>query len=318
MRFVLLILIGALGLSAQTNLVSGTNVSILPAGTPANGTTSISTISTGSNRVYIQGDPTTTVDLMFGNGSVGNDEWFLGRTAPNDTNFYLSHWNGTATVSPLKAATDNSLLTIGSSQTILNGLATNVVSKSANYTMASNDFNVVATGTTALTFTLPTSPVNGQMYTVKNRSTKALTVNAQSGSNIDSYANTQIPATGSVELFYDTTNAGWQKSLPLPVYPPVVVLTYSATPFFSFSAGSIQQMTLTGNVTSFTANYALAGSTVIFDFIQDATGSRTVTWPSAFHGVTTIGTTALKHNTQQFYTPDGTNFYATAAGVINQ
>jgi hypothetical protein len=98
----------------------------------------------------------------------------------------------------------------------------------------------------------------------------------------------------------------------------VNAVTFSATPTFDLSLGDVQTMTLTGNVTTMTISNISAGQTVTFDFVQDASGNRTVAWPSSVHSPTTPGTVASKHNLQQFYSPDGTNLYAVAAGVTNQ
>ena len=95
-------------------------------------------------------------------------------------------------------------------------------------------------------------------------------------------------------------------------------VSFSATPTFTFGAGvNTFEITLTGNVTSSTVAAAVAGQPATFVICQDATGSRTFAWPAGFHGATTIGSTSSKCNTQTF-TFDGTSYWATAAGVINQ
>ena len=107
--------------------------------------------------------------------------------------------------------------------------------------------------------------------------------------------------------------------LPVVVAPGVNAVTFSATPAFNLSLGNNQTITLTANVTSFTITNGTAGQHFLIDWIQDATGSRTVSSPpAALHGFFTIGTTASKHNAQEYYTPDGSNFYALAPGIINQ
>jgi hypothetical protein len=99
----------------------------------------------------------------------------------------------------------------------------------------------------------------------------------------------------------------------------VNTVTSSATPTFDLSLGDFQTMTLTANVTAVTFSNIAAGHKFVLDLVQDATGSRTIAgMPAAMHGFTTIGATALKHNVQEFYSPDGTNLYAVAAGSINQ
>jgi len=98
----------------------------------------------------------------------------------------------------------------------------------------------------------------------------------------------------------------------------VNTITFSATPVFDFSKGNFQTITLTGNVTSSTAINLTAGQTGIIQICQDATGGRPFVAPTTVKGFMTIGTTASKCSVQAFASFDGTNLYATGAGVINQ
>src|SRR4029077_17414537 len=66
-------------------------------------------------------------------------------------------------------------------------------------------------------------------------------------------------------------------------------LPFSATPAFDASKGSIQSITLRGNITSSTFTNALTGQLVTMHICQDATGGRTFKWPANFHGGMTIG-----------------------------
>lgn len=80
--------------------------------------------------------------------------------------------------------------------------------------------------------------------------------------------------------------------------------------------GSVQVLTLTGNCT-FTFPTATAGKGFILLLKQDATGSRTATWPAAvkWPGGTapTITATASKLD-KYVFTADGTNWYGSNAG----
>ena len=80
--------------------------------------------------------------------------------------------------------------------------------------------------------------------------------------------------------------------------------------------GSVQILTLTGNCT-FTFPTATAGKSFIMLLKQDATGSRTVTWPAAVkwpNGTApTITSTASKLD-KYIFTSDGTNWYGSNAG----
>ena len=80
--------------------------------------------------------------------------------------------------------------------------------------------------------------------------------------------------------------------------------------------GSVQVLTLTGNCT-FTFPTATAGKGFILLLKQDATGSRTATWPAAvkWPGGTapTITSTASKLD-KYVFTADGSNWYGSNAG----
>lgn len=111
----------------------------------------------------------------------------------------------------------------------------------------------------------------------------------------------------------------WQTATAAGIAPFTFrAVTFSATPAFTFGSGATTfEITLTGNVTSSTVASAGAGQSSTFIVCQDATGSRTFAWPAGFKGTMTIGTTASKCNVQTF-AYDGTNYYATAAGLTNQ
>ena len=80
--------------------------------------------------------------------------------------------------------------------------------------------------------------------------------------------------------------------------------------------GSVQILTLTGNCT-FTFPTATAGKSFILLLRQDATGSRTVTWPAAVKWpagtAPTITSTASKQDIYSFVA-DGTNWYGATGG----
>jgi hypothetical protein len=95
-------------------------------------------------------------------------------------------------------------------------------------------------------------------------------------------------------------------------------VTFSATPAFTFGNGvNTFEITLTGNVSSSSITGAAAGQIGNFIICQDATGSRTFTWPASFHGAMTIGSTASKCNAQSFVY-DGANYLALSTGVTAQ
>lgn len=80
--------------------------------------------------------------------------------------------------------------------------------------------------------------------------------------------------------------------------------------------GSVQILTLTGNCT-FTFPTATAGKSFMLLLKQDATGSRTVTWPAAVKWPSgtapTITSTASKGD-KYVFTADGTYWWGSVAG----
>lgn len=68
------------------------------------------------------------------------------------------------------------------------------------------------------------------------------------------------------------------------IIPGIVVVAYSPTPAFNAAASNGFQMTLVGNVTDSTISGITPGQLLAFYFVQDATGGRTVSWPSSFTG----------------------------------
>lgn len=106
--------------------------------------------------------------------------------------------------------------------------------------------------------------------------------------------------------------------LPTTVHTRFVV-TFSATPAFNAGNGWIQNLTLTANVTSSTVTGGTDGQHLVFEICQDATGARTFVAPANVKGFTTIGSTANTCTVQDFvFDSTKGNWYATAAGVVNQ
>jgi hypothetical protein len=84
----------------------------------------------------------------------------------------------------------------------------------------------------------------------------------------------------------------------------------------SLANGTLQILTLTGNCT-FTFPTATAGQSFMMFLKQDATGSRTVTWPAAVKWPSstapTITSTASKGD-KFVFTADGTYWWGSVAG----
>lgn len=61
----------------------------------------------------------------------------------------------------------------------------------------------------------------------------------------------------------------------------LVPVTFSATPIFNATLGQAFKLTLSGNVSSSTFTNGTTGpSTIVFRFLQDATGGWTFAWPA--------------------------------------
>lgn len=90
----------------------------------------------------------------------------------------------------------------------------------------------------------------------------------------------------------------------------LVTVASSATPAFDASAGDIQEMQMTGNVTSSSITNATKGQRLTLILTQDGTGSRLMTWPSDLKlagGSVTLTTTASRKDVFTFMY-DGTNW----------
>lgn len=94
---------------------------------------------------------------------------------------------------------------------------------------------------------------------------------------------------------------------------PVYSLTYAATLTPDAANGSVQKVTLTGNVTLNAFSTPVAGESITLILIQDATGSRTLTSTMKFSGGTkTLSTAANSIDIISIYY-DGTTYYASLA-----
>lgn len=154
---------------------------------------------------------------------------------------------------------------------------------------------------------------NNQSSTVVSTHLSAPLPLAQGGTAAD------LSATGGASEYVKQSSAGGALSvgkIALDDLPwSVNTVAFSATPAFDVSRGNVQEITLTGNITSFTITNAVAGQVVKFIWIQDATGGRTVAGaPANVHGFTAPGTTASTWSIQTM-TYDGTNWICEAANV---
>ena len=103
--------------------------------------------------------------------------------------------------------------------------------------------------------------------------------------------NTVTPTNGGGETFYDSGNSG-------------------ATSTLNLTNGNVQKITLTANCTvTLTAPTSGSYRSLMLFIFQDATGSRTVTWPASVHwgtaGVPILSTAAGKMDRILLDTVDG-------------
>jgi len=98
-----------------------------------------------------------------------------------------------------------------------------------------------------------------------------------------------------------------------PVFGLSTIL-FSATPTFDAKTGNSFVITLTGSVARSTFSNGIPGNLYTFEICQDATGSRTFTWPTNVHGATMIGSTAGTCTIQTFMY-NGTIAMSIATGV---
>lgn len=80
--------------------------------------------------------------------------------------------------------------------------------------------------------------------------------------------------------------------------------------------GNVIEVTLNQNITSIVVNNPTDGQELLFVWIQDATGSRTITFSASFKGTTAPSSAANSFSQQKFsYRNADTSFRAVSAGV---
>lgn len=128
------------------------------------------------------------------------------------------------------------------------------------------------------------------------------------GANVSSALQAAIATGANVQAGTSSTNLVVPSALAGSA--AVQTLTDGATINWDVSAGYNAKVTLGGNRTMAAPTNVQAGMTYVLEVIQDATGSRTVTWNSAFRwgtpGTPTLTTTANKTDLVVCFAADAT------------
>lgn len=204
------------------------------------------------------------------------------------------------------------------------GLFTPTPVKTAAYTANPGDFVPVDTTGGNVTVTLPAAPVDQAMVTVKmvaQASAHTVTV-AAAGADVFNVAAGATSLTLSmlnqvVVLQYRLSTAVWYAVDGLNVAqllsgftatgataPAVVALTDGATIAVNAALGNDFRVTLGGNRNMANPTNLVDGQKLTFQITQDGTGSRTVTWGTAYDfgtaGAPTLTLTAAKTDLLHF------------------
>jgi len=130
-----------------------------------------------------------------------------------------------------------------------------------------------------------------QLPTGTGSSQVALGSHTHAITSLSDYDNTTSPTNGQV-ITWSTSAAKYQPA-DLPSSPSPVVLTDASTLATDASLGTHFRVTLGGNRTLGNPTNPTDGQKIMWEFIQDGTGSRTITLASAFAIGTDISSVTL-------------------------
>ena len=155
--------------------------------------------------------------------------------------------------------------------------------KTANYTAAAGDLVVCDTSAGAFSVTFPAAPSADDkigVYVESGSFTLAITIqgNGKTLANFGSSKTLQAP--GDILIFQFDGTAWVTVSAGVSSTDYVVTITDGATVTLDQSAGANHKVTLGGNRTLALTNPTV-GQSVMLRAIQDATGSRTLTYPAS-------------------------------------
>lgn len=246
----------------------------------------------GTSPVASSGGATPAISLSSGYGDTQNP--YASKTANN----FLAAPDGSSGVPTFRAIVAADIPTLNQNTT---GTASNVTGTVA----------VANGGTGATTASDARTNLDAQVTLVSGTNIK--TINSTSLLGSGDIVTGDVTLTGTQTLTNKTVEAGTFTN----GYTEETVTANTSTAYtIDLANGTVQILTLTGNCT-YTFPTATAGKSFMLLQKQDATGSRTVTWPSSvkWPGSTapTITATASKGD-KYVFTADGTYWWGSTAG----
>lgn len=223
---------------------------------------------------------------------------------------YLFSYNGTSFCQSAGAGGASGVTSVGTTGPITGGTITTTgtiacATCTTNASALTSNQLVFGAGSQATAI----GDLTGDITTAGAKATTLATVNTNIGSfgdatHVGSFTvngKGLITAASSVSITAGTGNAAGN-----------VTTTFSATPTYTCGSATAGTTTLfslstalTANITSSTLATCTPGQTVVFHFVQDATGGRTVAMPTNWDALTVDGTASTA--TDALYAYDGTN-----------
>lgn len=196
-------------------------------------------------------------------------------------------------------------VTISGGNTINIGQAVNTTSSPSFAGLTISGLNVSGLVANSAAGILSTIGVTGTGLVVK-QNTPTLITPILGNASATSISSGTITATGSIVSNSDMTAKRYKLTMP-------VATSASSTTNLDLSTGNIFTINLVANISTFNLTNPAVG-TYLLKFVQDATGSRTVSFPVAWNwagGIAPIITATARKLDIVTLIYDGTNYYAT-------